>query len=239
MSRWIKRLCHSLSDLCFPRRCPVCGGRLVGHDECVCLTCMGNLPHTLYHLRPGNRLEQRFYGTVPIERATGYFFYSPDSPYHHILHELKYYHHQKMALYMGRCMALYISLSSSFFEGIDYLIPVPLSSKRMRQRGYNQCELIAQGISEVVHIPLLTGCVVRQVDNATQTRRTHTERWQNVSQIFSAGPDVAMLHGKHILLIDDIVTTGATLTECAKVIHAALPDCHISIATLGVTAFDG
>ena len=223
-------------DFLFPRRCPVCKNRLIG-ESCICTTCMGNLPRTFYHTQTGNRLEQRFYGTVPIERATAYFFYSPESPYHTILHQLKYYKDKKMGIYMGRCMATHLKHGRyNFFEGIDLIIPVPLSSVRMRQRGYNQSELLAEGIKSETGLPIETGVVIRTTDNPTQTHLNDIERWENVKGIFKATPEASQkLNNKHILLIDDVTTTGATLTSCALAIKETAPECRISIATLCMT----
>lgn len=231
----ISAIWSSLVEMLFPRRCPVCGGRILG-KSCICTLCMSKLPRTQYHLFRGNKLEQRFYGTVPVERATGYFFYTTESPYHQILHQLKYYGHTEMGLYMGRCMATHLMADGGdFFEGIDLILPVPLSAARMKKRGYNQSELLAQGISEVTGIPVECGVVKRVVDNPTQTHLNNVERWENVKGIFKISPSVLQqLKGKHVLLVDDVTTTGATLTSCAQTIVASVPDCRISIVVLAV-----
>lgn len=226
---------HSLVEMLFPRRCPVCNGRLLG-ESCVCTLCMRKLPRTLYHLYPGNKLEQRFYGTIPIERATGYFFYTPESPYHQILHQLKYYGHTEMGEYMGRCMATHLmDGGGDFLEGVELIVPVPLSKARKRKRGYNQSEILAQGISQVTGLPVEGDAVLRVVDNPTQTHLSNTKRWENVKGIFEISPSAFhLLKGKHILLVDDVTTTGATLTSCAQTILTSVPDCRVSIAVLAI-----
>lgn len=235
MKNIIPTLWRSLVEMLFPRRCPVCGGRILG-ESCICTMCMSKLPRTLYHLRRGNKLEQRFYGTVPVERATGYFFYTTESPYHQILHQLKYYGHTEMGIYMGHCMATHLMADGGdFLEGIDCIVPVPLSKARKQKRGYNQSELLAQGISQVADIPVRNEIVCRVVDNPTQTHLSNIERWENVKGIFEISPSAMhLLKGKHILLVDDVTTTGATLTSCAQTIFASVPDCRISIAVLAV-----
>ena len=234
-------LLHSFTDLLFPRKCPVCGNRLTEWNETICLHCLSTLPRTLYHQRRGNPFEQRFYGLVPIERAASYFFYTPENPVHKILHELKYYGNTRMGIEMGRCMATHFqSGKTNFFEGIDLIVPVPLSTNRMKLRGYNQCSLLAKGISDVTGIPMGDESLVRTIDNPTQTHLKSSKlRWENVKGIFDVNPqDIHKIQKKHILLVDDVSTTGATLSACAQTILKAIPDCQISIATLAV-AHDG
>lgn len=232
-------LLQSVADLLFPRKCPVCHGRLHLSEEALCLNCFSRLPFTLYHRWRGNPLEQRFYGTVPVERATSYLFYSPESPAHHILHQIKYYNNKGLAIHMGRCMGIHLLSEEGdrFLDGIDYLLPIPLARNRLRQRGYNQSLLLAEGISRATGIPLAPDSVVRTVDNPTQTRLNSLERWENVKGIFEATPLARKtLSGRHILLIDDVTTTGATLLSCTSAIHKAVPECRISIATLALAA---
>lgn len=206
--------------------------------EAICTDCLSTLPHTRYHSWRGNTLEQRFYGFVPIERATSYFFYSPQSPVHKILYELKYYGNTLMGTEMGRCMATHFQTGGiDFFEGIDLIVAVPLSAKRMKRRGYNQSALIAKGISEATGIPIGYDSLVRTVDNPSQTQlKDNMQRWENVKGIFAVDNQGRhQIEGKHILLVDDVCTTGATLSACALAIKKAVPNCRISIATLAVT----
>ena len=230
-------LLTSVANLLFPRKCPICGHRLGGWREAICTQCLSTLPHTLYHRWRGNLLEQRFYGLVPIERATSYFFYTPKSLVHSILYELKYYGNTRMGIEMGRCMATHIQAEdANFFEGIELIIPVPLASKRMKQRGYNQSAMIAKGISETTGIPVGNESLVRTVENPTQTLlKNRNQRWENVKGIFAVNQqEVHRIEGKHILLVDDVITTGATLASCAQAIKSAVPNCRISIATLAM-----
>lgn len=131
---------------------------------------------------------------------------------------------------MGEYMAGELC-DSGFFEGIDYLLPVPLFSSRLRQRGYNQSELLARGISCVTGIPLCTDAVVRSRNNATQTHKSGYARWQNVDRLFLSTPHAANLHDKHILLVDDVLTTGATLVACADAL-LGVENIKISVLTL-------
>lgn len=231
-------LLTSVIDLLFPRKCPICGRRLKLENGTICMDCLSTLPHTRYHSWPGNPLEQRFYGIVPIERAASYFHYTPQSHAHKIIHELKYYGNALMGVEMGRCMATHCQIGDAdFFEGIDLIVAVPLSAKRTRQRGYNQSAMIAKGISEATGIPLGNDSLVRTVDNPSQTRlKDNMQRWENVKGIFAVNHQEAhRIEGRHILLVDDVSTTGATLSACATTIKEAVPNCRISIATLAVT----
>lgn len=225
--------------LFLPRRCPVCGGRLVQDDECICLSCMAGLPRTDYHLKAGNRMEQRFYGIVPIERAAAYYHYSSHSPYSRLIYRIKYQGDSRMGIFMGRCMAKHLMKEGNFLWGIDRIVPVPLSITRHRQRGYNQSSLLAQGISDVSGIPVDDSLLKRMTDNPTQTKLHGHERWENVTGIFEiSGNVVKTLRGKHLLLVDDVATTGATLANCALAIREKIPDCRISLLALAVSDVD-
>lgn len=227
---------HRLTELFFPRKCPVCGRRLE-KSEVICLYCMSTLPRTSFHLQADNALAYRFYGSIKVEQAAGYFFYDKTSPYRNILYELKYKGNTRIGKEMGRQMATYISSSEKgFFKQIDAIIPVPLSKKRLHKRGYNQSECLAEGISQVTGIPVYTWALEREIDNPSQTNRNDfSERWKNVEGIFQATPQAIRLQEKHLLLVDDVITTGATLIACGKAIKRACPDCRISILVLGIT----
>lgn len=231
-------LFNDLSNLLFPRKCLICQGRLNPSEEHLCLNCLSQLPRTLYHKRRGNEMEQHFYGSIPVERATSYLFYTPESPVHHILHAIKYYGAQKLAIYMGHCMSTHLSeKEDNFLDGIDFIIPVPLSKERMRKRGYNQSQLLAEGLGQSTGIPVLSDLLIRTVDNPTQTHLNRRERWENVQGIFKTTTQAhALLQGKHILLIDDVATTGATLSNCAQAILKDIPNCRLSIATLALAS---
>lgn len=200
-------------------------------EEVVCTMCNSRMPRTNYHLQPNNEIEQRFWGKAEIERATSYFFYNKGSDYRHILFKLKYNGYKELGEVMGRYMANEL-LASDFFKGVDVVIPVPLHSKRKKVRGYNQSEWIALGISRATGIPMDLNTLVRSVSNNTQTRKSVFDRWENVKDVFQVtSPE--KIQGKHILLVDDVLTTGATLVSCAtKLLESS--DVKISIITLAV-----
>ena len=183
------------------------------------------------NLLKDNRVERLFWAKLPLGRATSYFYYRKGSSYCNIVHRLKYEGNKKIGRVMGRCMAAEL-LPSGFFEGVDVLMPVPLHPKKQRARGYNQSELLARGLSEVTGLPVDARSLVRQKHVESQTRKSAYERWANVEGIFRLEcPE--RFAGKHVLLVDDVLTTGATTTACADA-FAGVPDVRISILTLSM-----
>ena len=224
--KWIS----DLIDLIFPRHCCVCGETLSRQERDICLNCLYTLPK----IEPQHRqeIEQTFWGKIEIERATSFIYYRKGSPYNALMHKLKY----KDAPEVGTRLAVMAAkglMESGFFDGITRIVPLPLSKKKLRKRGYNQSEYIARGLSEVTGIPVDTRLVKRNIPNETQTHKNRDERWENVKGIFSADTG-QMLENEHILLVDDILTTGATLCSCAGTLQQH-SDCRISIFTLAYT----
>lgn len=228
---FIKDWLGSFLSLLFPRCCVVCGRPLVKGEECLCTMCNIELPRTDYHLRKDNPVEKLFWGKVPLERATSFYFYRKGSDFRQILHQLKYGGQKGIGAIMGRYMAAEL-LQSGFFEGVDVILPVPLHKKKLQIRGYNQSEWIARGITAVTGIPINTEAVVRRKNTETQTRKSSLERWENVEGIFELH-HAESLAGKHILIVDDVLTTGATTVECASCL-TGIEGIRISVLTLAV-----
>lgn len=221
----------SFLALLFPRCCLVCGRPLAKGEECICTMCNINLPRTNYHLREDNPVEQLFWGKIPLERATSFFFYRKGSDFRQILHQLKYGGQKELGVIMGRYMASEF-LPSGFFKGIDLIIPVPLHKKKQQLRGYNQSEWIARGIVAVTGIPMNTESIIRKKNTETQTRKSTFERWENVDGIFELH-SFECFQGKHVLIVDDVLTTGATTVACASALMK-VQGIRISILTLAV-----
>ena len=224
--KWIS----DLLDLIFPRHCIVCGEVLSPQEEDICLNCLSQLPRVEQIHR--DEIEKVFWGSIDIVRATSYIYYRKGSPYNRIVHAMKYRNRPEVGERIA-VMAVEELKESGFFDGIDAIVPLPLSKKKQHQRRYNQCDFIARGLSRATGIPVLTNCIVRTVANETQTHKSRDERWRNVEGIFTLINDGA-LEGKHILLIDDILTTGATLANCAAAIQEKT-NCKISVFTLAYT----
>ena len=189
------------------------------------------MPRTNYHLREDNSVERMFWGKIPLERGTSFFYYHKGSDFRHILHQLKYGGRKDLGEIMGRFMAAELA-TTDFFEGIDVIIPVPLHPRKRRARGYNQSEWIARGVSQVVGLPVDVSSVIREKHTDTQTRKSTYERWENVDGIFRLRHPENFV-GKHVLIIDDVLTTGSTTTACADVFHE-VEGVRISVLTLAV-----
>ena len=224
--KWIS----DLIDLIFPRTCLVCGELLSPQEKDFCINCLSTLPK-IEKIRLDD-IEKSFWGKVEIERATSFMYYHKNSPYNNLIHRLKYKNRPDTGDRLAFLAAKEIA-ESGFFDDIDAIVPLPLSKRKMRQRGYNQCDYIAKGLSRATGIPVIKNAVKRLKSNETQTHKSRDERWQNVEGIFALS-DATLLEGKHILLIDDILTTGATLASCAKSIQEGC-QCKISIFTLAYT----
>lgn len=226
---WITRFLDFIS----PRQCVVCGERLAPTEHSLCSACLLHLPRTTYQFTPhANPMAQLFWHLSPVEQAAALIFYEPHSEVAQLIYDLKYHDRPDIGEDMGRLMAGEMQLAH-FFDGIDLLLPVPLSRKRLRQRGYNQSEQLAIGISDITHLPVVTKALRRTHFRQSQTQLSRRERQENVEDLFELR-DGSMLQGKHVLLIDDICTTGATLLACCDVLKA-VPGIRLSVLTFGFT----
>ena len=218
----------SIINLFYPRVCGACGEPLLKDEETVCLKCRYTLPHTVYELHADNPLAQTFYGRVQFHAVTASLFFAKSGKVQHLIHQLKYKGNKEAGVFLGQQIGESIK-DAPLFQGIDYLIPVPLHPKRERQRGYNQSLMIARGIHEVTGIPIGDKYLVRGVYTETQTHKSAEERFKNVQNIFEVRC-ADELKGKHVLLVDDVLTTGATLESCAHALEN-IPSITISAAT--------
>ena len=228
---FLKDIYSNFLELFFPSTCIVCSNRLHTSEQSICLSCLNALPKTNYHNQPENRLENFLGGKFPFERAAAFCYFYKTGSLQKIIHEFKYRSNPGLAALMGRLYGNDLK-NSDFLKGIDYLIPIPLHPKKLKQRGYNQAEEICKGISEVTAIPISSSCIQRVINNPSQTKRTRTERWDNTDGIFAL-TEVSTLENKHILLVDDVITTGSTLEAIMKILPS---NRHItvSIASVGM-----
>lgn len=227
----IKRWLNALIRLLFPKCCVVCGLPLAEGEDDICIHCNINLPRTNFHLAQDNPVEQLFWGKIPIVRATAFFFYHKGSDYKQLLYLLKYNGQKELGRSLGRIMASEI-IDSGFFEGIDWIVPIPLHEKKERQRGYNQSEYIAKGVADLTGLPIASHSVRRLKNTETQTHKSADQRWENVDGIFDL-IDPTSFEKKHILIVDDVLTTGATTTACASA-FSEVKGIKISILTLAI-----
>lgn len=210
----MKNIFHSFLNLFFPDLCVVCNDRLTEGEQHICTDCLILLPRTNFHLQPDNRLEQFFAGRIPFQHIAAYAYFVKGGSIQSVIHELKYKRNPQIGTYIGQLCGENLR-GSSFIADVDILVPVPLHPKREKERGYNQSLEICKGISEVTSIPIDSNTLIRKVNNKSQTKNSRFDRWKNVEDIFSI-TDSTAFQNKHILLVDDVITTGSTLESCAK-----------------------
>ena len=224
------QIINDVLNLLLPRRCIMCGNRLTVKEKSICTPCYLHLPFTNYHTVEHSPLEKIFWEQFPIERATSFFHYDGNEA-RHIIHSLKYNNHPDVGYNLSKIYAKELQ-EYGFFKDIDCIIPVPLHWKRRMKRHYNQSFYIAKGISKVTGIPIYNNVVKRIINNPSQTRMNNSERQNNVDSVFLL-KNKHIIANKHILLVDDVTTTGATITSCAKELSKA-PNTRISVLTLAL-----
>ncbi len=220
-------------SLFFPRVCASCGRRLGDGDELLCNYCRWAIPLTGFWTERENPVRAKFDGLFPLENASSFYFFVHQSNFRELIHDFKYRGNWRAAREMGRWYGAELA-ASELYADIDLIIPVPLHMRKRIRRGYNQSEYIADGMSLAMGVPVGRGSVRRTVHNRSQAQRRKSERWDNVEGIFAVR-DPAALSGRHLLIVDDVLTTGATISSLCEAILRAVPDCRLSIATLAVS----
>lgn len=219
---------NHLINLFYPQVCAACGNLLMKGEETVCLSCRYLLPKTGYEKDIDNPLAKSFWGQVDFHAVTAEFFFSKTGKVQHLLHQLKYQGNRDAGFFLGQQIGESIK-NTDLYKGVDCMVPIPLHPKKEFLRGYNQSFVIAQGVENVTKIPIVKDVLVRNVFTSTQTRKTREERWDNVKDIFEV-KNYKVLENKHILLIDDVLTTGATLMAAGMTLKK-LSNVKISVAT--------
>lgn len=226
----LPRFLDDLLELVFPGICITCGNRLISQEKYLCMKCRYDLPVNNFHLNPdNNKVARLFWGRVRIESAASFFHYRQGSIYQKLIHYVKYKGLKELGFETGKWFGDVLRESFSFAT-IDFIVPVPLHPRKKKKRGYNQSEWIAYGLGESMNKKVVPDNLFRKLHTTTQTRKNRFERWQNVEGIFGIR-DMDIFTGRHILLVDDVVTTGSTLEACAiQVLRAK--DSSVSVATL-------
>ena len=224
-------LLADLLNLMYPPVCLACGNTLQHTENHLCLSCLYEIPKTNYHLEKDNPVEERFWAKAPVFRATSYFFFNKGSSFQKILHSLKYQGQKNVGLSLGRYAGADL-MQSPDFSHVDVIIPVPLHPDKLKERGYNQSECIAEGLSEAMTKPVDTKHLIRTKANVSQTNKSVYERYENTSGIFQL-TDNTIFSGKHVLIVDDVLTTGSTLEACAKALLST-ENITVSIFTLAL-----
>ena len=217
-------------NIFFPKTCIACENNLIKFEKILCTECFHDLPKTEFHISKDNKVARLFWGVIQIEDATGFFFFSKGSKYQKLLHKLKYKNAPFIGVEMGKIMAG--ELSNTEYALYDVLIPIPLHKDKLKKRGYNQSERIAFGISEILNIKLDDTSLIRNKYTQTQTNKSVEQRKENVNSVFSV-IDADLLKNKKILIVDDVLTTGATIASCAETI-LKIPGTKVGVITLAV-----
>lgn len=218
-------------SLFYPRLCNACNKALIKEEQCICSFCKYQLPKTRFHLERENQLTRVFWGRVNIETATSLLYYHKGSMVQNLIHRFKYKGKKDIGVYLGNMLGSYLK-DSPLWQPADVIVPVPLHEKKFHQRGFNQSEVFATGLSEIFKKPMLKNNLIRISHTQTQTRKTRFKRWENVSTVFDLrNPDD--LRGKNVLIVDDVVTTGSTLESCCEKI-LSIQGTRVWVATIAM-----
>lgn len=227
----MKETLNGLVDLTWPKLCLLCGNPLINGEKHLCINCLYNLPQTNMEDLTNNHSTERLSGRFTFEKAYATYKYEKDSKIQKLLEWIKYRGEKELAIYLGQ-LCTQKMLELGLFEHIDYMIPVPLHSKKLHKRGYNQSEMLAKGLNHSLNIPILTDTLIRIKNQQSQTSKNLWDRWKNTQTSFQLSK-TNQIEGKHLLLIDDVLTSGSTLEACAKVL-LSVPNVKISIYTLAI-----
>lgn len=209
----LPKIVDDFINLFYPNTCFACATPLLNGETMICLPCLAHLPYTDYHVFLDNKVSRTFMGRVPFKMAASLLHFHKKGKTQALLHQLKYKNQPNLGVYLGNLAANYYD-KVGFFNSIDAILPIPLHPKKLAKRGYNQAAVIAQGISEVIEKPVLENTLLRTINTSTQTKKSRFERWQNVETVFEVSQPNLLIN-KHLLLVDDVLTTGATIEACA------------------------
>lgn len=229
----LKEIKESVLHIVFPHICDGCGSDLLNHESRLCIRCLASLPETNFEMHANNPVEKDFWGRLPLTSASAHLYFTKESLVQHLMHQLKYRGNKELGLQLGRLMGNALRSSNRFYS-VDALIPLPLFPSKERKRGYNQARVLCDGMAEILCLPVLPGVIMRPQHTETQTKKGRVERWKNIEGKFRLADPTAIQH-KHLLLVDDVVTTGATLESCGNELLSA-DDVKLSIATLCIAS---
>jgi ComF family protein len=225
----LREIKESILHVVFPHVCDGCGSDLLNIESRLCIRCLASLPETNFEIHPNNPVEKDFWGRLPVANASAHLYFTKESLVQHLMHQLKYRGNKDLGVQLGRIMGNALK-SSNRFNDINALIPLPLFPSKEKKRGYNQAKVLCDGIAEILSLPVLSNVIIRPQHTETQTKKGRIERWKNIEGKFKL-IDPASIQNKHLLLIDDVVTTGATLEACGNELLLA-ENVKLSVATL-------
>ena len=228
----LQRLAYDVVALLFPNLCNGCGKGLYGSEKAICTHCLYDLPYTDFHLHPSNRVAKQLWSRLPFNAAMAMLYFKKGTKIQNLIHNLKYNGKTDVGQKLGNLLAQRLLLSEQY-KRIDYIVPVPLHAKKERARGYNQSDCIADGVAEILGVPVLRNVLIRKKITETQTRKSRFIRYENMLSVFEVvKPE--QLYQKHVLLVDDVITTGATLESCGIALLAGGVK-ELSIACIAFT----
>ncbi|RCH54649.1 ComF family protein [Mucilaginibacter hurinus] len=216
-------------SLIFPELCAACNGSLVANENVLCTDCRYNLPYTNFHLQPNNIVAQQFWGKLKLEGAYALYYFTKGGKIQNMIHRFKYDGRQQIGMLLGEIAADQLA-TSSIFNTVEVIVPVPLHKSKLRKRGFNQSACFAEGLSNKLQAKVEIDALVRIAATETQTRKSRFARFENMQEVFAV-TDPEKLKDKHVLLVDDIVTTGSTLEACGVEL-LKIPGVKLSIATI-------
>ncbi len=226
--KWYGSLLENFLHFFFPHICSGCGSDRVPNNSSLCIKCLHSLPATHFASLPGNPVEKKFYGRLPLQSAFSLFYFAHESLIQRLMHAIKYHGDKELGFQLGCLMGQALQAATRFEPAT--LIPIPLHPAREKKRGYNQAQVLCEGIQSITGWPMETKAVKRIKFTDTQTKKKRIQRWMNIEGKFAV-TDPALLKNKHLLLVDDVLTTGATLEACGEMI-LKVPHTRLSIATL-------
>ena len=228
----LRRLVDDLGSLIYDDGCIICGRSMGGELGSICLKCRFEMPTTRYLYTSNNPIKEHFEMIAPIVEASSYLYFKTDDKWRKMIHRLKYRGEWRLGVTFGEMYGAELK-ASGLYDDIDLVVPVPLHIMKYLKRKYNQSEYIAEGIAKELGVKVDRRTLYRRRNNPSQTRQHATDRWLNVNDLFAVrNPE--KFRDKHILLVDDVLTTGATLSACLYALHRDVPTCKVSIATLAV-----
>jgi ComF family protein len=210
----VKQWCTDLLGLLFPNLCNACGVALYHSEHLICTKCLYDLPFTDYHQHAENRVAKQLWGRLPLNAAMAMLYFRKGAKIQNLIHNLKYNGRTDVGVLLGNMLGERL-ITSTLYKDIDLIIPVPLHHKKYKHRGYNQCTFIAEGIAEKMEIVFSEENLIRNTSTESQTKKNRYNRYENMQDVFKVSTPTHIA-GKHILLVDDVITTGATLEACAN-----------------------
>lgn len=229
----LRQLWAGFTHLLYPELCVGCGGDLPASAICFCMRCRAKLAPSDMFLQQDNEFVERLWGRINIESGAAAYYYTRNSPIRMAIHDLKYKNKPDIGVALGRAFGQSLK-TSPLFKGVDGIVPVPLHPRKERLRGYNQSVMFAKGVSEGMEIPVWGKVLVRRAFTETQTKKKRMDRFQNVGEVFAV-EQPQLVEGKHLLLVDDVLTTGATLEVCGQAL-LAVKGTRLSCATIAIAS---